>query len=109
MIVAKRDLFVLNEGSKVTVQVSIDAPRFDVSAWIADYSIAWPEGTFKHHGMGMDSVQALFSALRYIAIHVYASPYHKAGTLLFDTPGGGYGFPLPFDSRDLAIGLDKTL
>lgn len=51
----------------------------------------------------------LFSAFRYVAIRLYASPYHKAGTLVFDAPGDGYGFPLPFDGRDLAIGLDKTL
>ena len=109
MIVAEREPFVVTAESKRSVSIRINAPRFDADAWIVDYSIAWPEGIFEHRAMGVDSVQALFSALRYIAIHVYASPYHKAGTLLFDASGDGYGFPLPFDSRDLAIGLDKSL
>ena len=37
--------------------------------------------------MGLDAIQALEIALGVIAIDLYASPYHKAGTLVWAEPG----------------------
>ena len=84
-------------------------PFFERSAWTCKFSIGWPEGSLRHQGMGSDSVQALHSALRMIAIDLYASPQHRNGTLVFEEPGDGYGFPLPADSRGEALGRDKAL
>ena len=109
MIAAERILFIKTAGEPIPVPIRIDVPFYERNAWTCDFSIGWPEGVFRHHGMGLDSVQAIRLALQMIAIHVYASPYHKAGTLYFDEPGRGYGFTLPYGGRDQAIGDDKTL
>ena len=109
MIAAERTLFIRTGRTTVKVPVIIEVPFFDRNAWICKFSIGWPEGTAYHHGMGFDAVQAMQGALKTIAIHLYASPYHHSGQLLFDKPGDGYGFPLPFGGRDQAIGSDKTL
>lgn len=111
MIAAQRTLLITAEddGKAIPVQVTVDVPTFDRNAWICGFQIGWPNGTVANRGMGIDSVQALESALRMIAIHLYASPYHHAGTLYFDEPGSGYGFSLPAGGRDLAVGDDRKL
>lgn len=109
MVVAERMLTVASGGRTISVRVVVEAPVLDRNAWISNYSIGWPEGSFTHRGMGNDSMQALLSAMRLVAINLYASPYHNAGTLMWERPGEGYGFPLPADSRGLALGMDKDL
>jgi hypothetical protein len=110
VILAKRELFISRrEGGPLSVPVVIETPVYDRNAWKCSFSIGWPDGERRHHGMGYDAVQALLHALSTIAIHLYASPYHHAGTLYFDEPGRGYGFPLPAGGRDVAIGDDREL
>jgi hypothetical protein len=111
MIAATRTLYIRTTGATAPteVSISIDVPVMDRSAWRCDLRIGWPDGEKAGYGMGFDAVQALYSALRFVAIQLYSSPYHQSRSLYFGTPGDGYGFPLPFDSRDLAIGLDKSL
>lgn len=109
MIVAERMLYIETKAARVPVAVRIELPSYEREAWTCNFSIGWPEGTAHHYGMGADGVQALHSALRIIAIHLYASPYHRQRTLVFDEPGDGYGFPLPVGSRDQALGHDKSL
>lgn len=75
--------------------------------WICRYSIGWPDSARDSFGAGVDSIQALHLALQKIGIELYASAYHKAGVLMFDRPGNGYGFPIPKNGRDLLIGDDK--
>ena len=48
-------------------------------------------------------------ALQFIAIELYASPAHKTGKLKCPGLKAGYGFPLPWTSRDLAAGEDRYL
>jgi len=57
---------------------------------------------------GIDSVQALVMALFMIGSEIYTSGYHKAGQLKFESPGSGYGFPVPVTLRDLLKGGDKA-
>jgi hypothetical protein len=109
VIAATRVLRIATDGEHVEVPVSIHVPFDDDGAWRCDFEIGWPETPTKFRGMGLDSVQALESARKMIAVHLYASPYHHAGTLYFDQPGNGYGFPLPAGSRDLAVGDDRKL
>jgi hypothetical protein len=92
-----------------TVPVTAYDPFDDRGAWRCDYSIGWPEGEATGYGMGCDAIQALRLALGKIAIELYASQYHKAGILYWQHPGEGYGFPLPYGNRDIAIGYDKEL
>lgn len=42
-----------------------------------------------------------------IGIELYVIAAHKAGTLIWDQPEDGYGFPIPKNGRDLLIGADK--
>jgi len=109
MIAAERKLVIQVDGRALDVKVVIEVPIFDRNAWVSNYSIGWPEGTFRHHATGNDSAQALLSAMRLVAISLYASPHHRDGRLTWERSGDGYGFPLPADSRGLAIGLDKAL
>jgi hypothetical protein len=105
----ERTLFIATEGEPVPIPVRIEVPFFDRNAWVCKFTIGWPEGEVKHHGMGFDAVQAVNLAFHTIAIHLYASEHHRAGHMYFDEPGRGYGFPLPAGSRNLAIGDDKDL
>ncbi len=45
-------------------------------------------------------------ALQKIGATLYASEYHKAGLLMWEKPGNGYGFPLPQNARDWLEGDD---
>jgi hypothetical protein len=58
---------------------------------------------------GGDAVQALEIALRLIGAQLYASKYHQDGSLVFETPGAGYGFPVPANLRDLLVGADAKV
>jgi hypothetical protein len=109
MIVAERKLFVQLDGSRTAIPITIEVPVDERNAWRCDVAIGWPEGIARYKGMGVDAVQALHHALQMIAIHLYASPYHQAGQLVFEEPGQGYGFPLPGGGRDMAIGRDREL
>lgn len=91
------------------VPVRIEAPIDDNGSWKCKYSIGWPEGQKHRYAMGYDAIQAVHSALEYIAMDLYVSQYHLTGTLYFSKPGDGYGFPLPYSSRDQAIGDDRNL
>lgn len=57
-------------------------------------------------GYGVDAIQALTITLGMIGAEFYSSSYHKSGSLVWDEPGNGYGFPLPPTLRDLLIGDD---
>jgi hypothetical protein len=71
-----------------------------------------PEGIRRAKGLGIDSVQALLIAMMNIGAEIaeiYASDAHRSGKLMWDRPGGGYGFPLVPGIRDLYEGDDKLL
>lgn len=109
MIAAERTLRISTRAGDSPVPVTITVPQPDRTAWTCHFSIGWPEGKATGSATAFDGVQALLFAMERVAILLYVSAYHADGTLCFEEPGEGYGFPLPRDSRHLAIGLDKTL
>ena len=52
-------------------------------------------------------IQSIILALQMIGIDIYSSNYHKAGQLSLERQDGGYGFPVPYNTRDLLEGDDK--
>lgn len=50
---------------------------------------------------------ALELAMKMVGIHLYTSEPHEDGRLIGEKPGGGYGFPLTKNMRDLLVGDDK--
>ena len=103
---ATRLLAVLDKGCLRDVAVRVFSPEEDERAWICRYEIDWPERVRRGAGFGVDGVQALTIALQNIGVELYASSYHRAGTLVFDKPGNGYGFPIAKDARHLLVGDD---
>lgn len=76
--------------------------------WVCRYGIDWPEGAVDHYARGVDALQATSLALKMIGAELYTSDYHARGELWWETPGEGYGFPVPSNIRHLLVGLDKT-
>jgi hypothetical protein len=109
MTAAERQLWIAGPQGDISVPIRIEVPVDDRTAWICRFNIGWPDGPASGRVAALDAVQALLFAFEHIAMLLYMSKHHAAGTLRFDAPGEGYGFPLPAGSRDLAIGLDKTL
>ena len=71
---------------------------------------AWaPSQKRSHFAGGIDSFQALILALQMIGAEIYASAYHKAGSLKWFERYRGYGFPVGCNLRDLLIGDDRKL
>ena len=85
------------------------SPAEDDRAWRCSFRIGWPEGTAEDRAFGFDGVQALLIACQFVGLRLYLSDYHANGTLYFDKPGIGYGFPLPDGTSNRAIGLDRQL
>ncbi|MCJ2011165.1 DUF6968 family protein [Methylobacterium sp. J-076] len=108
MLIADRILTAQLRNSAKQVPISIYAPRFADGMNICEYVIGWPEGERRSFGAGVDSVQALHSALLSIGIELYASAYHKSGILSWEKSGEGYGFPVPKNARELLVGNDKV-
>lgn len=106
MLFATRLLAVLDKGVLRGVAVRLFQPEQEDRAWVCRYEIDWPERVRKGAGFGVDGVQALTIALQNIGVELYASPYHRAGTLMFDKAGNGYGFPIAKDARHLLVGDD---
>ncbi|CAH1652057.1 MULTISPECIES: hypothetical protein [unclassified Chelatococcus] len=106
MVIAERTLRLRNPDGEHHIPIRIFAPERDETSWMCRYQIAWPEGQQNGRAGGADSVQALVLALQMIGADIYTSSYHQSGRLTTETPGGGYGFPVPAGIRDLLQGDD---
>jgi len=106
MIVATRDLVLRQAGKSIAVPVRVHAPVADGKAWICEYEIVWPGETWSKQIAGADAVQALRLALEAIGMELYFSNYHKSGSLSWPGTSGGYGFPVPYNTRHLLVGDD---
>ena len=53
-------------------------------------------------------MQALYLALQVIGAELYTSDAHRAGELVWQQEGRGYGFPVPRGMEDLLIGDDAA-
>ncbi len=88
------------------VAIRLDAPRPADRSWSCAYEIGWPEGPRRSVAHGADALQALVLALQKIGTELYTSAHHRSGALSGSSPGGGYGFPVPPNLRDLLAGDD---
>ncbi|MEA2974962.1 MAG: hypothetical protein QOF19_482 [Alphaproteobacteria bacterium] len=107
MIVATRTLISNANGQKIEIPIRLYAPEKAKGDWICRFEIGWPEGVIERWGLGIDAIQAMLIAMQMIAAQVYTSAYHKAGQLTWLERGGGYGFPVTNNMRDLLEGNDK--
>ncbi|MBU1336143.1 MAG: hypothetical protein KJ944_01690 [Alphaproteobacteria bacterium] len=106
-MIASRILTARVGNADVAVPISIATPFPGDGFWECQFEIGWPEGKKQSRSRGFDSIQAVYNALQAIAVYLYASPYHAAGTLRWDKPGSGYGFPMPKVGYDDLVGEDR--
>jgi hypothetical protein len=107
-VIATRRLRAVVGDGEHEVEVRLHAPARQSRGWACRFEIGWPEGLVVRDIEGVDAVQALELALKAIGAEVYSSPYHQTGALVWERPGGGYGFPVARNLRDLLVGDDKT-
>ena len=109
MLIAYRRLVITGPSGDTEVPVRLFQPENDDGMWICRYEIDWPSQKRSHFAGGIDSFQALILALQMIGAEIYASTYHKAGSLKWFERYRGYGFPVGCNLRDLLIGDDTSL
>jgi hypothetical protein len=109
MVIAERILSIRRSDGTVKVPIRIFAPlKSSRGGWTCRYEIDWPEGLWALDVAGVDAVQAIVLTFHMIGSDIYTSSYHEAGQLFFETPGDGYGFPVPITLRDLLRSADKA-
>ena len=110
MIVASRTLRLIKDNITTDVVIELGGPEPDEGAWTCHYDFHWPDGRVSSFATGVDEVQALHLALQRIGFDLYRSPHHRdrAGHLVWEQAGDGYGFPVPKNARHLLIGSDIT-
>ena len=108
MLIAMRILKLHDGLSDVEVPVRVFLPEEENGSWFCAYEIEWPDRKWSSRAGGYDSAQAIALALQMIGAVIYTSEYHKSGRLMWEKPGGGYGFPVPQSARDLLIGDDAN-
>ncbi len=91
------------------VPVAISTPVEREGSWFCNYEIGWPEGTRSDEIGGADALHAIYLCMQAVALTLYASPYHKSGSLYWRQPGDGYGFPMPKSARGDLVGQDREL
>lgn len=106
MIIASRTLKYRDQKSECDILVMIHAPEQDRVDWICRFEIGWPKEKAVRCGSGIDAVQALLQAFQMIGAEIYTSELHASGRLRWFEQGGGYGFPVPNNIRDLLTGTD---
>jgi hypothetical protein len=109
VLIAQRLLVLSTSSGEVDVPVRLFQPEPKDGMWICRYEIDCPHATKSHFGAGIDGMQALVLAIRMVGVEIYASDYHKSGSLRWFEPNQGYGFPVTPTLRDLLIGDDVNL
>jgi hypothetical protein len=102
-----RRLRINRADTVVDVDVRIAAPTLDRGSWFCRFEIGWPDGPRVGEAWGADAIQAFHLTMQAIALHLYGSEHHHEGTLYWQKPGKGYGFPLPKNLASEHIGDDK--
>ncbi len=110
-LIAKRTLIASEAGARVFVEVRIYQPQTQESGldWSCDYEIAWESILRRNTVSGVDAIQALYLALQAIGAELYAGRPSALSGLTWLESDQGFGFPLPSNLRDLAVGEDKRL
>jgi hypothetical protein len=109
MVIAQRLLVLGTSSGDVQVPVRLFQLEQKDGMWICRYEIDWPRGTKSHFAAGIDAMQALVLATRMVGAEIYASDYHKSGSLRWFEPNQGYGFPVPPSFRAMLIGDDVNV
>lgn len=110
MPIATRILKIRAGNREQEVPVTMLEPQAGPGGgWCCSYLIAWPDDPRRGEGWGIDAFQALHLTLERIGLDLYTSPYHKAGELVWEASGDGYGFPVPPNLRDARVGADRRL
>lgn len=103
---ATRILKLNRDKAEFEIPIRIFPPVQENTAYSCRYEIDWPEGRQTMKAWGIDAVQALLITFQMIGADLYSSAYHKAGQLIFGSPGTGYGFPVVPTLKDLLVGDD---
>ena len=109
MPIATRKLLIRSPEKETEVEIRLFQPVCEDGVWKCNYEIDWPTQTRKSFAGGIDSVQTLVLALQKIGTELYTSSHHEKSELIWETPGGGYGFFVPKNLRDMLIGDDVDL
>lgn len=102
-----RTLFATTAHGQIPVPIQLHAPAEGDRCWECAYAIGWPDGERGGVVRGFDSMQAVYLTMQRIAVELYGSPYHASGSLRWDKPGGGYGFPMPKNGYNELVGEDR--
>lgn len=106
MLIAERQYRLkLVEDQRVIAQIFL--PQEGLSDWSCRYQVDFPDRKIAREVFGIDSAQALITALQAVSLELYASPEHKQGRLVWEKAGEGYGFPPPKGARSMLVGEDK--
>src|SRR5262245_31849766 len=109
MVTMTRTLRIDTEGYQTDVPVKLYLPADLGDHWQCEYEIGWPGNARRGKAFGIDSIQSFLIALQKIGAEIYTSEAHRAGKLMWQQRGDGYGFPLPVGIRDLCEGNDVIL
>lgn len=108
MIIGKRILKVRLNGRLSDVPVTIEAPRQEDDGWACRLEIGWPGNPSPYEGrQGVDSMDALVRTLQAAGLMLHLSEEHASGNLMWQRPGGGYGFPPAPEIREMLQGDDR--
>lgn len=108
MIIASRTLKIRTDADIMDVPIRVFRPeKTNEDSWSCRYEIDWPNRKWTMAALGIDGVQAILNAFQMIGAEIYTSDFHKARSLFFETPGHGYGFPVPSSLRHLLEGDDS--
>ena len=107
MLIATRVITLIQNLDKIPVEVRLFAPTKEEADWICRYEIDWPYAQRASFAAGLDSMQAVYLAQQKIGIDIYMSHYHAEGSIYWQTPKSGYGFPVPRNGRVFLVGEDK--
>lgn len=107
MKIGTRTLQLLVGDEHRDVPITLFAPKKEErGGWFCRYTIDWPHERFESEGWGKDALQAISLTLNKIGNEIYASAYHESGQLIWEKPGGGYGFPVTKSVRAFLVGED---
>lgn len=107
MLIAERTLKLETPAGTRGIGIKLYAPVREDGDWSCTYEIMWPDAAEKRKMYGLDAMQAVNLTLQMLGTTLYASEAHKSGKLYWEKPGGGYGFPVPPNMRDVLVGNDK--
>ncbi len=107
MIISERIITLDSESGKLEKPIRLFAPVSQGTDWQCHYQIDWPDNRRTGFAAGLDSMQAIYLALQKIGFDLYMSAYHATGSLYWQVPKSGYGFPVPKTARDFLVGEDK--